>query len=71
MRSKFEKSINLDLVGIDGNAYVIMAAFQKQARKEGWSKEEIDAVIKDACSSDYDHLLQTFISYCEPIYDKE
>jgi hypothetical protein len=59
------KKINLILVGIDGNAYSIMGAFQKQARKEGWKKEEIESVLNEAMSSDYNHLLQTIMSYCE------
>lgn len=50
---------------VDGNAFAIIAAFNRQARKEGWTKEEIDAVNKEATSGDYDHLLQTFMAHCE------
>ena len=51
-----EKKINLSLLGLDGNAYFLLAAFNKQAQKEQWSREEIDAVLTEAKSGDYDHL---------------
>jgi hypothetical protein len=47
------------LVGVDGNAFALMAHFQRVARREGWSKEEINAVIDEAKSGDYDHLVVT------------
>ena len=53
------------LVDVDGNAFAIIGAFNRQARKEGWTKEEIETVDKEAMSGDYDHLLQVFMSRCE------
>jgi hypothetical protein len=64
------KTINLSLVGIDGNAYSIMSAFSNQAKKEGWTKEEIDIVLHEAMSGDYNHLLQTIMSYTKD-YDED
>lgn len=61
---KINKKIKLNLVGIDGNAFSIMGAFSKQAKKEKWTKEEIDTVLDDATSSNYNHLLATIDSYC-------
>lgn len=58
------KQVTLDLVGVDGNAFAILSAFQKQAREEGWTKTEILAVIQEAKMGDYDHLLQTIIKHC-------
>ena len=46
-----------DLVGIDGNAYSVMAYVARAMEREGKSKEEIEAYYKDAKSSDYNHLL--------------
>lgn len=60
-----EKTVNLDLVGVDGNAYVIMASFRRQATKDGWSKEEIELVLEEAQSKDYNHLLSTILDYCQ------
>ncbi len=58
------KKVKLSLVGLDGNAFVLLGAFSKQAKKEKWSKEEIGYVLKEAQSSDYDHLLRVLMSYC-------
>ena len=58
------KKIDLELVGLDGNAFSIMAEFRHQAKKENWSEEEITAVLKEAQSGDYDNLLFTIQSHC-------
>ena len=60
-----EKKVRLQLVGLDGNAFALMGAFQRQARKEGWSKDEISAVMDECLSGDYDHLLCTLMDHCE------
>lgn len=57
------KKVNLKLVGKDGNAFALMGAFQSQARKEGWTKEEIKEVLDDCMSSDYDHLLRVLSNH--------
>ena len=60
-----EKTVSLNLVGVDGNAFSIMGAFKKQAKREGWTKEEIDSVINEATSGDYNHLVATISNHCE------
>ena len=57
--------VKLNLVGIDGNAFSVMGAFSKAAKKQGFSKEEIDAVLKEAMAGDYNHLLNTIVSHTE------
>lgn len=59
-----EKKINLKLVGLDDNAFSLMGAFKRQAKAEGWSKDEIDAVLNEAMSDDYDHLVATLSDAC-------
>lgn len=59
------KQITLELVGLDGNAYSLMGAFKRQARIEKWTTEEIDAVMAECMSGDYNHLLATLIKYCQ------
>ncbi len=59
------KKINLDLTTVDGNAFFIMAAFSKQAKREGWPKNEIQAVIDESTEGDYNHLLRTFMRHCK------
>lgn len=65
------KTVTLNLVGLDSNAFVLLGAFKIQARKENWSKEEIDAVVKEAMNGDYDHLLCTLSDHCTPIEEDE
>ncbi len=65
MKRVINKTVNLDLVGVNGNAFMIMGVFQRQAKKEGWSEEEIDSVLKEAKSGDYNHLLATIQNHCE------
>ncbi len=66
MERKIEKTVNLELVGVNGNAFAVMGLFSRQARREGWTHEEIDLVLEEAKSGDYDHLLSTIMTYCEP-----
>jgi hypothetical protein len=59
------KKVKLNLVGLDGNAFSLMAAFSRQARRERWTQAEIDAVLAEARKGDYQHLLKTLAAHCE------
>ena len=65
------KKVNLSLVGLDGNSFALMGAFQKQARREDWSQEEIKFVLDEAEKGDYSHLLCTLMEYCEETDEEE
>ena len=52
-----KKKTKYSLVDIDGNAYSIMGYVQSAMEDVGFSKEDIDAYLDDAMSSDYNHLL--------------
>ena len=45
------------LVGVNGNAYVVMGYTQMAMKECNFSKEQQEAYLKDAMSSDYNHLL--------------
>ena len=53
------KKVEMSLIGVDGNAFVVMAEFQKHAREQDWTQDEIEIVLDDAQSGDYNHLLAT------------
>ena len=53
------------LIGRDGNAFAILGACQKAARKAGWSPERITKVMDEMKAGDYDHLLRTAMTYFE------
>lgn len=59
------KKLALNLVGLDGNAFSVLGAFQRQARRENWTPEEIKSVLDEATSRDYDHLLATIMKHCQ------
>ena len=65
MKKVIDKTVNLDLVGVDGNVFMIMGVFRRQAEKEDWTQEEIDAVLTEAKSRDYNYLLATIENHCE------
>jgi len=55
--------IEVELVGQDGNAFVIIGRVQKAMQRAKVPREEIDKFKKEAQSGDYDHLLQTCIKW--------
>lgn len=69
MKKTINKTVNLSLIGINGNAFAIIGVFKKQALKEGWTKNEVEKVLTVAKSGDYNHLLATIENHCEPYFD--
>ena len=59
------KKVKLQLIGLDGNAFSLMGAFQKQALHEGWSQEEVNLVLEKCTSGDYDNLIATLVEHCD------
>lgn len=59
------KKVNLRLVGLDGNAFFLLGAFRRQAKKDGWTQEQIEKVTKEAMSGDYHHLVATLSEHCK------
>ena len=60
-----KKKLNMTLVGLDGNAFALMGEFQRQAKKEGWTKDEIKEVLDEAMSEEYDHLVTTLAEWTQ------
>ena len=58
------KKVKLKLVGLDGNAFALLGAFQRAAIREGWKPEEFKPVLDDAMSGDYNHLLRVLSKHC-------
>lgn len=53
--------VKMQLDGLDGNAFALMGAFSRNARRQGWTRDEIDTVLTECRSGDYDHLLCTLM----------
>ena len=60
-----EKKVKMNLVGLDGNAFVLMGVFSRNAKRQGWTKEEIDVVLQKCMSGDYNNLLSTLMDNTE------
>ena len=58
MNPKFP-NVEVELVGQDGNAFAVLGAVTKAMRRAKVDQVDIDAMMKEAMSGDYDHLLQT------------
>ena len=53
----------VQLVGQDGNAFMIMGACSEAARKAGWDKQKINEVLDEMQEGDYNHLLRTAMKH--------
>lgn len=60
-----ETKPRVKLLGGDGNAFVILGACRKSARRSDWSNERIEMVLAEMQEGDYDHLLATACKYFE------
>lgn len=57
------KNVQIDLVGMDGNAFSILHRCRKGMRLSGVDKSEIARFEAEATASDYDHLLRTVMHW--------
>lgn len=60
-----QRKVRMTLVGADGNAFFLMGLFDGNARRQGWPPDAIDAVLRDARSADYAHLVATLTDHIE------
>jgi len=57
------KKVELDLTGLDGNAFSLMGHFRRQAKREGWTDKEIHTVLQEAQTGDYNHLIVVLLDH--------
>ena len=60
-----------NLICIDGNAFNVMGYTRTVMRREGFTREEIDSYLKDAMSSDYNHLLAVSVEMIDKCNNKK
>ncbi len=60
-----QTGIRVKLVGEDGNAFYILGRVRNALRRNGESKEFIEAFTKEATSGNYYHLLATVMEVVE------
>lgn len=59
------EKVQFDIANSDGNAFALIHGWKRAARNQDWSEDDIEAVIVEAMSGDYDHLVQTIMGYSE------
>jgi len=59
------KLVKLNLAKQDGNAFFLIGAFRKAAKRQGIDAAEIEAVSEACMAGNYDHLLRVLISNTE------
>lgn len=57
------KDIIVNMYGVDGNAFCIIAAVTKEMRRAGAPQDVIASFFKEATSGDYENLLKTCQSW--------
>lgn len=65
INDNFNKKVIMNLVGLDGNAFNLIGNFASKARRQGWTKIEIDYVLEQCMLGDYDNLLCVLMRYIE------
>lgn len=64
-------SINVRLVGQDGNAFAILGRVNHAMKRAGVCQAERDLFRKEATSGDYNHLLRTVMEWVATDEDEE
>ncbi len=55
--------VEVQLTGVDGNAFAILGAVQRSLKKAGVDAEVSKEFLDEAASGDYDHLLATVMRW--------
>lgn len=58
--------VALDFDRVEGNAYSLLGAFRKAARRQGYPQADIDRVIDGARSGDDGHLVNVLMRNTVP-----
>ena len=56
---------DLDLVGVDGNAFAVLGTVQRALREAGNGPDVVAAYREQAMSGDYEHLLAVSLAFVE------
>ena len=53
--------VKMTLIGVDSNAFGLMGAFSREAKKQGWTKDEVQVVLDKCKTGSYEDLLCTLM----------
>ena len=66
MEVKFP-DVEVQLTGVDGNAFAILGAVQRSLKKAGVDAEVSNEFLDEATSGDYDYLLATVMRWVKVV----
>jgi hypothetical protein len=64
MEAVVKKQVKLKLVGLDSNSFNLFAKFWSKAKAEGWTEDEIRAVLDECMKGDHHHVIATLMKHC-------
>lgn len=56
------KPVVFDLTSVDANVFLLMGHWKRAAQKAKWDRMDIQIVLDECITSDYDHAVQTLIA---------
>lgn len=65
MAQLVDKKVSMTLIGVDGNAFSLMGTFSREARRQGWTSDEIKVVTDKCMQGDYQELICTLMEHIE------
>jgi hypothetical protein len=54
--------VEVELVGVNGNAFVVLGTVTKAMKKAGYG-DRVDEFMEEATSGDYNHMLRTCMKW--------
>ena len=60
IKKKPKNTISIDLTGPQGNAFVLLGAARKFMRQLSYEHEDIDDILEEMQSGDYENMVQVF-----------
>jgi len=60
IKQKVNNGIEIDLTGPQGNAFFLLGTASKLGRQLGWDKDEIEILLRQMRSGDYENLINVF-----------
>lgn len=58
--------VKIDWASVKDNAFAMLGAFRKAARRQGYPQADIDRVVSEAKSGDYEHLVSVLMRNTVP-----
>jgi len=71
IKKKPRDKMTIDLTGPQGNAYFILGTADQLGRQLGLDSDDLNAIMEDMKSSDYEHLIETFDKHFGSLVDLE